>query len=226
MKQLFLLLFAGILTHTAYAQKSTLPHFRFVVNGGYSYRLGKISSQITGDALTYMRKLKSGFNIGADAMYYFNETLGAGIKYNRFQSSQSGVIPIEYNGSRIRTNVMDNIAINFIAPSFVVRIFDAKDRNSLHMNMALGYLGFRDNGWVNHGKVILTGGTVGVGLDFGYDIRINRMLSAGAQLSLINGKLTSYMQEDESGRRKITLQDDETENLGHLNISLGLRLNI
>jgi hypothetical protein len=173
-----------------------------------------------------MKKLKSGFNVGADAMYYFNPKMGVGVKYNRFQASHSDVIPVRTSTGQMRTNVMDNIAINFFAATFGTRVFNAAGTNAFHANIALGYLGFRDNGWLNVDKLILTGGTLGIGWDIGYDIRLTSKLSAGAQLSLISGKLNSFMKEDSNSREKVTLTDDQKENLSHLNLSLGLRLNI
>jgi hypothetical protein len=226
MKQFSLLLLISMLTHAAYAQTTELRKFRFALNGGYSYRLGKISDQLTGDARNYMKKLKSGFNVGADAMYYFNPKMGVGVKYNRFQASHSDVIPVRTSTGQMRTNVMDNIAINFFAATFGTRVFNAAGTNAFHANIALGYLGFRDNGWLNVDKLILTGGTLGIGWDIGYDIRLTSKLSAGAQLSLISGKLNSFMKEDSNSREKVTLTDDQKENLSHLNLSLGLRLNI
>ncbi|MCW3465871.1 hypothetical protein [Chitinophaga nivalis] len=232
MKRLVLILSASLLALQAAAQTSRtttatdIPHFRLAVTGGYGYRLGKISPQLTGEARDYMKKMKSGFNISADALYYFNETLGTGIKYSRFQSSQSAALLVNTAVGPARQIVKDNIAINFIAATFAARIFNPKKTNSFHLNISLGYLGFRDDGAVSAQKVQLTGGTVGLGWDMGYDIRIARKLSAGAQLSLITGKLNSYTRYDGYSRVKVTLKDDEKENLSHLNLSAGLRLNL
>ena len=229
MKQLLLVLVATVLTQYAYAQKTKqtdLPSFRITVNGGYSYRLGKVSSQYTGEAKDYMKKLKSGFNIGADAMYYFKERMGVGLKYSRFQATNSAVIPVMTGSGQMRTTVGDNISINFFAATFGTRIFNAAETNAFYANVALGYLGFRDKGWVYLDKLLLTGGSLGIGWDIGYDFRITRRLSAGAQLSLISGQMTSFVKQDTNGSETITLTDEQKENLSHLNLSAGLRLNL
>lgn len=217
------------MVHGIYAQTPSSkepPHFRFTLSGGYSYRLGKIPENFPAETKSYMRKLKSGFNVSADALYYFNETFGAGAKYSRFQRNHSDVTTINYGGGTMRTNVADNISINFIAATFATRVFNFKKTNSFHANLSVGYLGYKDKGFVYRDHMTLTGGTVGFGWDMGYDIRISRKLSAGAQASLITGKLSSVTREDASGRSTITLKDDQKENLSHVNLSLGLRLNI
>lgn len=226
MKQLLLVLLAIVLLQNAYAQKTDLPSFRLTVNGGYSLRLGKVSSQYTGESNDYMKKLKSGFNIGADAIYYFREKMGVGLKYSRFQASNSAVIPVMTGSGEMRTNVSDKIGINFFAATFATRIFNAAGTNAFYANVALGYLGFRDNGQVYLNKMVLTGGSLGIGWDVGYDFRITRLLSAGAQVSLITGQMTSFVKEDASSRVTVTLPEGQRENLSHLNISGGLRLNL
>ncbi|MGO4293248.1 hypothetical protein [Chitinophaga sp. RAB17] len=228
MKQLFLILLATAVLQGVYAQTkpTEIPSFRITVNGGYSYRLGKISSEFSGEAKDYLKKLKSGFNVGADAMHYFRESMGVGVKYNLFHTAHSDVIPVTTGSGTMRAGVMDNISISFYAATFGTRIFNAAKTNAFYANVALGYLGFRDNGWVEEHKLILSGGTVGIGWDAGYDFRITRRLSAGAQLSLISGQLTRITKEDATSTQTITLKDEQKENLSHLNLSAGLRLNL
>ncbi|RBL90667.1 hypothetical protein DF182_29905 [Chitinophaga flava] len=211
----------------SYAQKKNyVPYFRIAINGGYSYRMGKVASDINGEARNYMKQLKSGFNIGADATYYFNYSFGLGIKYDRFQSSRSAVIPVVVEGSNMRTNVMDNISINYIAPTFSVQSFNASRTQYVYINFSVGYLGFHDDGWVYRNKVTLNGATVGVGLGMGYDIRLTRKLFAGGQVDLITGGLKSYTREDGNSRVRVNLEGEHKEDLSHLSFALGLRLDI
>lgn len=227
MKKLSLIAIMSVIAMGSYAQKRNyVPYFRFAINGGYSYRLGKVASDINGEARSYMQRLKSGFNVGADATYYFNYSFGTGIKYVRFQSSRSAVIPVVVEGSNMRTNVMDNISINFIAPTFSVQSFNASRTQYVYINFSVGYLGFHDNGWVYRNKVILDGATVGMGIGMGYDVRLTRKLFAGGQLDLIAGDLKSYTREDGNSRVRVNLEGEHKENLSHLSLAFGLRLDI
>lgn len=209
------------------AQEQEAPRFRIVVNGGYSYRVGKLPSGFSGETRDYMKKLKSGFNIGADVQYYFNDDWGIGLKYLRFQSSGSGVIPVETPDGRVRANTSDNIGISFYGPTFLGRVYTAKDYSqSLVVGASLGYMRYRDNGKVAAYPVVITGGTIGSGLDVGYDIRIARRLYAGAQISYLAGTLSKYTVEQGNQTTTRDLKDDEKENLSHLSISAGLRFHL
>ncbi|HVI44219.1 MAG TPA: hypothetical protein VM802_05100 [Chitinophaga sp.] len=234
MKKCILILLMSITVHGLYAQQPArkvpdngYSRFRFAINGGYSYRLAKISPDLNSEARNYFKKLKSGFNVSADVLYYFNESLGAGIKYSRFQTSKSDVLLVDVpNSGRMRTTVGDNMAFNFFAATFATRFYNKKQTNFFYANLSLGYLNYYDDGWVHIQKAKLTGGTVGFGWDLGYDVRITRRLSAGAQLSLISGKLSSITREDGYGRTKVQLEGDQKESLSHLNISAGIRWNL
>ncbi|MBO9732708.1 MAG: autotransporter domain-containing protein [Chitinophaga sp.] len=222
MKKLLLVVCSAALMQGVSAQTKDFPAFRISVNGGYSYRLGKIGSQFNGEARDYLKKLKSGFNIGADATYYFQEKMGVGLKYSRFHASNSGVFPIP--GGNVSTS--DNISINFIGAIFGTRLYNKAKTNAFYANVGLGYLGFRNNSAVAINKMILKGGTAGTSLDLGYDFRITRYLSAGAQASLITGTLSSIKIEQSNGTSSVDLKDDEKENLTHLNLSAGIRFTL
>lgn len=225
MKKLSLALMMSALAFGAKAQDA--PRFRIVVNGGYSYRVGKVPDAFSGETRDYMKKLKSGFNVGADVQYYFNDEWGVGLKYLRFQSSGSGVIPIETPNGRVRTNTADNIGISFYGPTFCGRVYTTKDYSqALVVGASLGYMHYRDNGGVFTYPVTITGGTLGSGLDVGYDIRLTRKLYAGAQISYMAGTLTRVTVDQGSQRETRTLKDDEKENLSYLSISAGLRFHL
>ncbi|MBC9933188.1 hypothetical protein [Chitinophaga qingshengii] len=207
-------------------QAQDAPRFRLAVNGGYAYRLGKIASGISGETRDYMKRLKSGLNISADAQYFFSEEWGAGLKYARFQSSGSGVMPVQTPNGVQRGNVSDNIAISFYAASMGGRVFlTSDDSQAFHASLSLGYLRYHDKGMAANRPVELTGGTMGSGVDLGYDIRLVRKLYAGAQLSYIGGVLSSYNQSVDGATTRVDLKDNK-ENLGYLSITAGLRLNL
>lgn len=209
------------------AQEQEAPRFRIVVNGGYSYRVGKLPSGFSGETRDYMKKLKSGFNIGADVQYYFNDSWGIGLKYLRFQSSGSAVIPVETPDGRVRAATSDNIGISFYGPTFLGRVYTTKDNSQAFIiGASLGYMRYKDNGKVAAYPVVITGGTVGSGVDVGYDIRIARKLYAGAQISYFAGSLSKYTIEQGNQTTTRDLKDDERENLSHLSISAGLRFHL
>lgn len=207
-------------------QAQDAPRFRLAVNGGYAYRLGKIASGLREEARDHMKKLKSGLNINADAQYFFSDEWGVGLKYACFQSSGSSVMTVETSNGALRTNFADNILISFYAASIGARVFvTSDDSQAFHASASLGYLRYHDAGILANSAVTLTGGTLGSGVDLGYDIRLVRKLYTGVQLSYIGGVLNAYDKRDVNGTTRVDLKDNK-ENLGYLAITGGLRLNL
>ncbi|MBC9909970.1 outer membrane beta-barrel protein [Chitinophaga varians] len=228
MKKLSLLLTMSALALGIKTQAQDAPRFRIAAHGGYSYRIGKVPSSFSGDTRDYMKKLKSGFNVGADVQYYFNDEWGVGVKYLRFQASGNGVIYVDDPADgRTRTNVSDNIGISFYGATFCGRVYTKKDYSQAFLiGAALGYMRYRDNGGVSAYPVTIRGGALGTGLDVGYDIRIARKLYAGAQFSYLAGTLGRITIEQPNMTVRRELKDDQKENLAHLSLSVGLRFHL
>nr|WP_295870697.1 outer membrane beta-barrel protein [uncultured Chitinophaga sp.] len=227
MKKWTLLLIMSAMALGVRAQEQETPRFRVVVNGGYSYRIGKLPSGFSEETRDYMKKLKSGFNIGADVQYYFNDSWGIGLKYLRFQASGSAVIPVQTPTDYGRAVTSDNIGISFYGPTFLGRIYTTKDNSQAFIiGASLGYMRYRDNGKVADYGVVITGGSLGSGVDVGYDIRIARKLYAGAQFSYLAGNLHKYTIRQGNQTTTRDLKDGEKEDLSHISLSAGLRFHL
>ena len=51
------------------------------------------------------------------------------------------------------------------------------------MNLGIGYMGYKNDGLVNDNYFTAKGGTLGLCLDFEYDIRLAKELALGFQVS-------------------------------------------
>src|SRR5690242_4723048 len=92
MKRLLILICILTAVNTSYAQRyrgyrDEPPKLRFSLQGGYSYRLAKVSDNVQPDFRSYVQKLKSGYHLGADGSFFINRTIGFGIKYSYFHAS-------------------------------------------------------------------------------------------------------------------------------------------
>jgi hypothetical protein len=199
-------------------------HFRIALNGGYGYRTNKMSSTIPSDFSEYSKKLKNGYEFGGDLTYYFTEPLGIGIKYSSFKASNSmsNIYIEDSNGNRRYGNMSDNIGISFIGPVFSMRFLNKNKTNALLMNVALGYMGYK-NKYTVVDPYELTSSTTGIAYDIGYDFTLSSNLILGVQLSAISGVLTGYKLYDGSTTQNIELQKENYEGLNRLELSLGLR---
>lgn len=66
--------------------------FRFGLEGGGGFRLGKISNDVSDDFKSYTKKLRRGFVYGADATWFFKEFMGVGLRYKAFSASNGATV--------------------------------------------------------------------------------------------------------------------------------------
>jgi hypothetical protein len=69
----------------------------------------------------------------------------------------------------------------------------------------------------------ITGSTIGLSADFGYDIGLTKNLALGLQISALTGMLTSYELSDGLTTEEFELAEGESESLARLDFSIGLR---
>ena len=123
--------------------REVYPRFRVALNGGWSYRLGKISDDIPSDFKQYTRELKSGYHYGLDLSYYFSEIFGAGLKLGNHQSKNklSNIYLAQSAGYGNTVKISDNMTTSFIGPFFSTRFLNADKKNSLLLNLLPSYDG-------------------------------------------------------------------------------------
>ncbi|MEO6819540.1 MAG: hypothetical protein ABI266_08680 [Ginsengibacter sp.] len=199
-------------------------HFRIAFNGGYSYQTAKVADGVPSDFRDYVKGLKSGYHFGSDITYYFTEQLGLGIKYNVFKTSNK-LDSIYLAGDIINntfSKLSDDLTITFIGPAFSTRIINQNKRNAFLMDLSLGYMGYSNNKVLDE-NYKMTGSTMGMALDFGYDIGLSKNLSLGFQVSFITGTLFKYNWNDGTTMQTIKLEKGEYESLNRIDFSVGLR---
>ena len=205
--------------------KEKYPRFRAALNGGWSYRLAKLSNNIPSDFEQYSKELKSGYSYGLDLSYYFSEQLGFGFKYSNFNSKNEIDIVSTYpDGSTLYGKMSDNISINFIGPFFSTRFLNANKRNCFLMNLGIGYLGYKNDA-ILISNYKLKGNTVGFCWDIGYDIGLSKNFALGFQASYTAGTLREYELSDATKVQTIKLDENNYENLSRIDLSIGLRFN-
>lgn len=199
-------------------------HFRIAINGGYSYQTAKVAESVPSDFKNYIKELKSGYHFGGDLTYYFSEPLGFGFKYYLFKSSNSldNIYLEDIDGNRTYGKMSDDLTISFIGPTFSTRLLNHDKSNAFLMNLSLGYMGYSND------KVIIdnykmTGSTMGLSFDIGYEIGLSENLSLGFQVSFLTGTLFEYDWNDGTKTETIKLEKGEYESLNRIDFSIGLR---
>jgi len=199
-------------------------HFRIALNGGYSYQTAKVAESVPSDFKDYISELKSGYHFGGDLTYYFTEPLGFGFKYYLLKSSNSldNIYLEDTDGNRTYGKMSDDLTISFVGPTFSTRFLSHNKKNALLMNLSLGYIGY-SNDKIIIDEYKMTGSTMGLSFDIGYDIGLSENLSLGFQISFLSGTLFEYDWNDGSKTETIDLEEGEYESLNRIDFSVGLR---
>ena len=198
--------------------------FRIAINGGYSYQTARVAENVPSDFKDYVKELKLGYHFGYDLIYYFSEPLGFGFKYYLFKSSNSldNIYIEDTDGNRTQGKLSDDLTISFIGPTFSTRLLNHDKSNAFLLNLSLGYMGYSNNK-VKIDKYKITGSTVGLSFDIGYDIGLSENLSLGFQVSYLSGTLFKYELNDGITTQTIDLEEREYESLNRIDFSIGLR---
>ncbi|KLT65679.1 hypothetical protein [Pedobacter sp. BMA] len=207
-------------------QNQTTSKFRIALNGGYSYRLGKVADNVPASLKQYIRGLKSGYHFGADVHYFFAEW-GVGVSYNAFKSSNEigNVTTPTANGTTISGTLKDNITISFIGPSLGGRHISRNGKHVLVGDIALGYLSYEDEASLS-GNYRTYGATLGSNLGFAYDYQVAKNIYIGAKLGFVTGTIKKMKYTSGTTETTLTFNDGEAESLGHVDISAGIKFNL
>lgn len=203
------------------------PHFRLSAGGGYSYRLAKVPDN-AGDFKGYLEKLKSGFNIQAEADYFIKKSYGIGLRYNFFRTKNymDNVTFILENGHTFDTvvgNMGDDIRINYLGPVFYYRFYNRKESIAWLIGISLGYASFVNKGILLSEDLRFSGSTVGISAMFGADIFVMENLAIGLGLSFDIGTLTSLTTKYRGVTTTKKLAVQERIDISLINLTAGIR---
>ena len=210
-------------TGDAAGSQQQISNWRVAVQGGFGYRLAKLEK--TGNEVVdaHNKALMMGYTYGADVTYYFS-SYGVGVKYSDMHSQRKDAVTAEIDGEYVNGMYTDVIDIRYIGPMVYSRLVNKSGTGVFFLGAGAGYLDYTNNGRMIEAGTIKSG-TLGVCLEFGYDLKLMNNIFLGASLGLVNGTLTSYTLTTDSAAvpQKVELDKDQFESLRHMSLSLGLR---
>ena len=108
--------------HKYICNNGNFQHFRFSMNGGFSYQTSRLHPDLTLFMQEYVKGLRKGYHFGGDFTYYITESLGAGLKACLFKSSNrlDSVSFLTRNGTSLPGVLSDDLSISFIGPLFSI----------------------------------------------------------------------------------------------------------
>lgn len=235
MKRIFLISFIFLVSFSAYSQNiitsdttvtANLSSWRFSTQGGYAYRAGKVDQNQDVVLVNHIKKLKHGATYGADATWFFMESMGVGLKYNDLHVGNSEQVTVTYDDGTLNSGFLeDKISIRFFGPIASYRVLNRNMRDALYVNVGLGYMAYKDH-VVLIEPFIIKGSTLGCLYEIGYDMGLTDKVSLGAMLSSVSGTLTSCRTNQGGSWNILELDSNSYESLNYINLSIGLRINL
>ena len=207
-------------------QSSGASGFRLGFTVGPSYQLAAIEDGLDDLLEDYIRELKWGLSFSLDAQVFINKEFGIGFKFSSFLTDNSldNIVITDAMGNVIGAGrISDDIRINFIGPSGTFRSVDRNGENAFFVTFFIGYMGYMNDAEVID-PITIEGSTVGLGFDLGYDIKVDKNLYLGLQLSIYGGSLSEIEVNDVNGRRIVEFEDTEDYiGLQRIDFGVGLR---
>ena len=178
-----------------------------MASAGYAWRTAKIPSGTAYYLKNHFEKLTSGFNFDISAYHRIGPNMGLGLKFNRYSASA------QTSPAGVYLSTKDRII--FIGPSFLYSNFERETPHKIYYDMAIGYVQYTSNTFVNTQKIENKGSALGLYSTIGYQYAVNRSFLIGPQIGFGLGVLKSYT---ENGVRK-TLGKGEKEGLGRVSLA-------
>ncbi len=207
--------------------REDVSKWRVALNGGWSWRVAQTDPSLNSFEKDYINGLKSGHAFGGEACFYFHRLMGVGLVYNAHLSSNSVEALAQFEDGSFHQGVLsDDILINFIGPTFNMRFVSRKTTNAFVIQASIGYSGYRDNFGFNGDTLInkkITGNTVGINFDCGYDYTLSKHFAIGAGISLKAAALSSFKVTENNSVQTINLDQNSYESLARADIFIGIR---
>jgi hypothetical protein len=192
--------------------KSSNKGFRIGTVIGFSYLLAPVSDNTPSSLVKHTKKLKAGFNVKADVLYFLGSYFGMGPKYSLFKSHAS---TSSYPGFSAFTFTND-LTLHLIGGHFTSR-FSSKNKAFRFMGgISVGYARYQDKYANGFQSSTLTADAFGFSLDFDLDIRLYKSIYFGITLDFIDVSLS----ENSYGKG----QNGEPNDLTRVDLSGGLRV--
>lgn len=206
--------------------------FRTAVNVGYGLRtvqpLGE--NETSAEETLHNRKMNSGLSLSADAEFYLDNHIGAGIRISNLHSSNTDMMPVTFDATtRVTSAFAETTDIIFAGPVITVRASSKDMKHTFVGNIGAGEVFYRQRISITPGQAGIDpvaykvkGGNLGGCLDLNYDYAITKKLSVGANLSYVLGYITRAWIKNSDGSD--LEQDDGTRvELSHISLNAGIR---
>jgi len=182
--------------------------------------LEKAPDSLVPEIQDFFDKLRTGWTSGFESKYFFNNYIGLGAKYSRFNTKLAvDSMAIQFLTNTLYINVSNNMRIHTLAPMLYGKIPLMGDKLTLAGGFGPAWLLYRNIGQSSIDSATIKGSSPGLStsLSFSYELFTNFHL--GLQGSYIRAFLKEYTEENGS---QVKLEEQDYQNLSRIDLSLGI----
>jgi hypothetical protein len=199
------------------------PKIRYAMQGGLSRRNVIIAGSQQELLYGYEKRIKNGYNIGAEFNYFFTDLFGLGLKYTYFSAKNqiNYRVSIITSEPALKGSFLENVKTNFISPVASWRILSNDKKNALFASLGIGYMRYV-NEQKNGDPVNIVASIPATFSEIGYDLGLNEKISIGIMVSyysavVFGNERTTQLSDD----LPFIVTDDKI--LSRIDFSIGLR---
>jgi hypothetical protein len=200
--------------------------FSIIPSYGYAWRTAETPSGISVEELNIIKQLKEGTNFEIIGLYQINKNnkdSHLGLKYSRYNANANGFINIE--GLNIAYNTDD--LISYFGPVYART--NSYKNGELFFDVSLGYIYYKSASNASYqsqvANSIIEGDNLGLSASISYLFKISPAFSIGPYLGFTTGTLSEVKIKDNNSTTTRSLEDDEKEGLGRINLSIQAKFN-
>lgn len=159
----------------ALIQEENDKNFRFTIGGGYSRWLGD-TYDTKNSQNDFISGLRNGYNLDAEAQYYFNKNIGAGINgtMNRYENDKLSTFGLKETDKMLFIGAMCNVR-------YMV------NRWAFYVGTGLGPIFYTTEGTVNQQNLSYSKTVFGFNSNIACEYRLNETVGAGLKLAVTSG---------------------------------------
>lgn len=201
--------------------------FQFHVNLGLGYRTAKGPDDASITYEEHVKGLRLGFAYNAGITFFPTEQFGLGAEFRSHRSSQStdGVSFSDPYYGIANGTLSEKIKTTFLGPVVKIRTIDAIKKDVFKFGFGLGRLNYENDFSFINVNSKLEGKTLGLLLDFTYDVPINGSVKnfIGFHFSFVGGVIKEMEVSQGSNKQTVKLDEEEYENLARIDFGVGFR---
>lgn len=213
-----------IIPKTAIIGLDDYKRYKVGIHGGLGWLIAPLSNDIPEELVPYSRQLKSGFNYGINASYYFSKNYGVGLVANFFKTKNSFSGHIIYEDDEGYTQygrISDDINLIFIGPAFYYRFLMPNLKDELFFDISAGYISYKNNKTFID-DFILTSNSLSFDMGAGYDLNIQKNFYLYFYMAYRGGSFGWYDIDNGITNERIDLEG-KLESTGRIEIAIGIR---